>query len=197
MFFDPSVLSVSEYLENLNLPVDYLLRFSFIETCLDDVCRAVTYTISQAKRTDNILQSVIKSSFPVIGPYIVTFFNTFIRESVSSTIWKESLIMTHNKESNPVTMNDVSPISLLCFLSKVLERIVHEQLYDYIETRVLLDPFQTGYRKRHSTQTSTQTALLKLTDDIREGMEKMLVTMLMLFDFSKAFRLCESRSSST
>ena len=126
MSIDPSALSVSEYLENLNLPVDYLLRFSFIETCLDDMCRAVTYTIPQAKGTDNISQSVIKLSFPVIGPYIVTFFNTSIRESVFSTIWKESLIMTHNKVSNPVTMNDVMPISLLCFLSKVMEWIVHE-----------------------------------------------------------------------
>ena len=95
--------------------------------------------------------------------------------------------MIHIKVSNLVTMNDGRPISLLCFLSKALERIVHEQLYDYIETRVLLDPFQTGYRKRHSTQTSTQTALLKLTDDIREGMDKKLVIVLMLFDFSKAF----------
>ena len=82
--------------------------------------------------------------------------------------------MTHNKVSNPVTMNDVRPISLLCFLSKVLERIVPEQLYGYVEKRVLLDPFQTGYRKVHSTQT----ALPKLTDVIRERMDKKFATSL-------------------
>ena len=58
--------------------------------------------------------------------------------------------MTHNKVSNPVTMNNVRPISLLGFLSKVMERILHEQLYDNVETRVFLDPFHTGYRKGHS-----------------------------------------------
>lgn len=50
---------------------------------------------------------------------------------------------------------------------------------------MMLDPFpfQSGYRKSHSTQT----ALLKLTDDIREGMDQQHVTLLLLFDFSKAF----------
>ena len=66
--FDPSASSLSEYLENLNLPVlDYLSRFSFTETCLGDVWSAFTYTSSQARGTDDILQSVVKASFPVIG----------------------------------------------------------------------------------------------------------------------------------
>ena len=46
-----------------------------------------------------------------------------------------------------------------------------------------LDSLQAGYR-RHS---STETALLKLTEDIRTAMDKKQVTLLLLFDFSKAF----------
>ena len=80
-------------------------------------------------------------------------------------------------------LSDFRPIALLRILSKILERLIHNQIYDYLETRKLLDPYQCGYRKGHSTQS----AFIKLSDDIRVGMERKHVTMLLLFDFSKAF----------
>ena len=64
-----------------------------------------------------------------------------------------------------------------------MERLIDEQLFSYLETRGLLDRFQTEYRKYHSTET----ALLKLKYDIRESMDSKYDTLLMLFDFSKAF----------
>ena len=77
------------------------------------------------------------------------------------------------------------PIALLSFLSKVLEKIVHTQITDFLTSQNILDPLQTGFRQYHSTQT----ALLKLTEDVRAGIDskKKLLTILLLFDFSKAF----------
>ena len=60
---------------------------------------------------------------------------------------------------------------------------VHQQLYNYLESRLLINDFQTGFREGHSTQT----ALLRLTDDIPLGMDQRCVTLLLLFDFSKVF----------
>ena len=65
----------------------------------------------------------------------------------------------------------------------MLEWLVQRQLSAYLESRLYLDPLQTGFRSGHSTQS----CLLKLTDDIRLGIEKQHVTLLFLFDFSKAF----------
>ena len=73
--------------------------------------------------------------------------------------------------------------SISLYATKILERLIHNQIYDYLETRKLLDPYQSGYRKGHSTQS----APIKLSDDIRVGMERKHVTMLLLFGFSKAF----------
>ena len=53
----------------------------------------------------------------------------------------------------------------------------------FLEEGSLLDTLQTGFRKF----SSTQTALVKLTDNIRKGIDRKLVTFLFLFDFSKAF----------
>ncbi|XP_015117961.1 uncharacterized protein LOC107041750 [Diachasma alloeum] len=84
---------------------------------------------------------------------------------------------------NPSEAGDYRPIALLCFLSKVLERLASLQILEYLAERSILDPRQTGFRPFNSTQT----ALLRLTDDIRTGIDRRELTMLLLFDFSKAF----------
>ena len=91
------------------------------------------------------------------------------------------------KTAVPSSVTDFRPIALLSFLSKVLEKIVYTQITEYLRDNKILNPYQTGFRQNHSTQT----ALLKLTEDIRAGVdertEKKLITILLLFDFSKAF----------
>ena len=93
--------------------------------------------------------------------------------------------MPLKKKAIPTTVTDFRPIALLSFLSKVLEKIVQEQISAYLFSLKILDPFQSGFRPYHSTQT----ALLKLTEDIRSGIDnkKQLLTILLLFDYSKAF----------
>ena len=80
---------------------------------------------------------------------------------------------------------DFHPIALLSFLSKVLEKMVQEQISAYLCSKKILDPSQSGFRPFHSTQTT----LLKLTLDIRISIDnhKQLLTILLLFDFNKAF----------
>ena len=75
------------------------------------------------------------------------------------------------------------PIALFCFLSKVVEKLAHDQIVGFLEEGSLLDSLQTGFRKFNSTQT----ALIKLTDDIRMEIDRKMVTFFLLFDFSKAF----------
>ena len=53
----------------------------------------------------------------------------------------------------------------------------------FLKKEKILDPLQTGFKKHHSTET----ALLKLTEDTRRGIDKKYITLLLLFDFSKAF----------
>ena len=65
----------------------------------------------------------------------------------------------------------------------MLEKLAHDQILKFLEEDSLLDSLQTGFRKLHSTQT----AILKLTEDIRMGIERNMVTYLLMFDFSKAF----------
>ena len=92
-------------------------------------------------------------------------------------------ILALKKISVPSSTTDFRPIALLCFFSKVLEKLAHDQLVNFLNRSKILDPFLTGFRKFHSPQS----ALLKLSDDMRMGMDKKMVTILLQFDFSKAF----------
>ena len=60
---------------------------------------------------------------------------------------------------------------------------MHEQLSGYLEVHRLLSPRQAGFRRVHSTQT----ALLGVLKDVRQAIDDRMLTLLILFDFSKAF----------
>ena len=157
--------------------------FAFKPIDINDVILAVSHFSSQACGEDGISQSVIVNTLPVIGTFLVKLFNSSLTSNVFPSLWKRANIIPLKKSKAPSSPSEFRPIALLCFLSKVLEKIAHAQLTEYLETNRILDPHQTGFRRFNSTQT----ALLKLTDDIRSGMDKKLVTFLLLFDFSKAF----------
>ena len=83
----------------------------------------------------------------------------------------------------PSSPSDFRPITLLCFLSKVLEKLAHDQIVTYLAANTIFDTLQAGFRGH----LSISTALLKLTDDIRLTMDRKYVTLFLQFDFSKAF----------
>ena len=68
-------------------------------------------------------------------------------------------------------------------MSKIIEKLANKQIVYYLVKHDLLDPSQSAYKKNHSTQT----ALLKLTEDIYDAIDDSEITLLVLLDFSKAF----------
>ena len=157
--------------------------FCFKPVTISDVVIAIKHFSSQARGVDGIPQSVVIKALPAIGKHLVEIFNTSLVLGVFPGIWKRAQVMALKKTATPSSVTDFRPIALLCFLSKVLEKIAHSQISEYLARGNKLNPFQAGYRRHHSTQT----ALLKLTDDVRMAIERKQITLLLLFDFSKAF----------
>ena len=72
---------------------------------------------------------------------------------------------------------------MLPVLSKVFERIILQQMTEYIDNNAILHKYQSGFRKGHSTTT----ALISLRDEILMAMRKGEITLSIFADFSKAF----------
>merc|ERR1712030_152638 len=75
------------------------------------------------------------------------------------------------------------PVSLLCIISKLLERAIYVQLYDYLKSNQLFYEFQSGFRKSYSTDT----CLINLMDYIRQLTFKGQYVGMVLLGLQKAF----------
>ena len=74
------------------------------------------------------------------------------------------------------------PVSNLSFVSKLIERIVCVQLVDHLKENDLYEIFQSAYRQLHSTET----ALLRVQNDIRQAVDSDGGAILVLLDLSAA-----------
>ena len=75
------------------------------------------------------------------------------------------------------------PISKLAFLSKVVERCVAKQLIDYLDANGLNVLYQSAYRKLHCTET----ALIRVHNEIAIASDQKRSVILLLLDLSAAF----------
>ena len=80
-------------------------------------------------------------------------------------------------------LSNFRPISNLNTIGKILERLALARLFPHISISPSFCPLQSAYRKFHSTET----ALLKLTNDILETIDSGKITILTALDMSAAF----------
>lgn len=138
---------------------------------------------SNAVGVDGVSIKFLKLILDVVMYVLEHIFNYCLQSSVFPSVWKCANVLPLPKVSNPTKCADFRPVSILCILSKALEKVVHDQLYEYAMQNNLFNPHQSGFRKGHSTVT----ALLKIADDIRKAIDERKLTLLVLLDFSKAF----------
>ena len=98
--------------------------------------------------------------------------------------WKNALVHPLLKKPGLELGNKIfRPISNLQFTSKLTEKAVAIQLQTHMLTNDLFPEMQSAYREHHSTDT----ALLKVKNDILMNMDMGHVTLLVLLDLSAAF----------
>ena len=79
-------------------------------------------------------------------------------------------------------MKNYRPVSNLCFIAKILEKLVLSQVSSYLNSHNLYNTCQSVYRPGHSTET----ALLKVVDDLFLSLNKGNISVLAFLDFSSA-----------
>ena len=99
------------------------------------------------------------------------------------TAWKRAKLVPIFKSGDRKKPENYRPISVLPVLSKLLEKSVHTQLIDFLETNKLLNDSQFGYREKRSTQIATTL----FVDEIKEAAKNGKMVGAVFLDLSKAF----------
>ncbi len=84
---------------------------------------------------------------------------------------------------DPDILKNYRPVSNLTFVSKLAEKVVAKQLINHLQNHNLLEKFQSAYRPQHSTET----ALLRVSNDILRAIDDKKCIFLVLLDLSAAF----------
>ena len=140
-----------------------LENFRFAEISEHDVILSVSHFKSQARGEDGIPQSIIARALPVIVPHLTKLCNASLLNEVFLLSWKEACILALKKSTAPSSSppSDFRPIALLCFLSKVQEKLAHDQIMNYLNRSKISDQYQTGFGKYDSTQSALLKALAR------------------------------------
>ena len=75
------------------------------------------------------------------------------------------------------------PISLLSNINKIIEKIMHERLYNFLSIHNCIYENQFGFRRNHSTNH----ALISLTEHIRDALDNNSISCGVFIDLQKAF----------
>ena len=110
-----------------------------------------------------------------------------INQSLLTGIFPDRLkiakVLPLYKKDNPYIFDNYRPISLLPSISKVFEKVVFKQVYEYFHSNNLLYKSQYGFRADHSTEFAS----LELCDRIHRYLDEGKVPVTVFLDLSKAF----------
>ena len=134
--------------------------------------------------TDPIPSILVKSSIHILAPFLKKLVNTSLTSGYFYPSWKRSIIRPKLKKHNlEHVLKNYRPLSNLSFVSKLSEKACAGQLVAHLTTHNLFPTNQSAYRQFHSTET----ALLKVKNDILMNVNRQHVTLLVLLDLSAAF----------
>ena len=119
----------------------------------------------------------------VIKNPLLSIFNLSLKEGIFPKTLKYARDVPVFKSGDRSTVSNYRPISILLCLSKLLERIMYNRLYDYLVQNHILYNKQFGFQNGHSTDH----AVIQLVDDILKSFDQNLFTLGVFIDLSKAF----------
>ena len=189
-YFTEKIQLIRQNLDKFDLPVD---NNSFVGdefTQFKEVSESyVRSLILNAPRKhcalDPLPSSLLISTLNETLPTITNIINLSLATGVVPEDFKFALVKPLLKKQNldHNEMKNFRPVSNLPFLSKILEKVVLSQLKNHLELNNLREPLQSAYRQNHSTET----ALLKVMNDIVNNADANNVNLLCLLDLSAAF----------
>ena len=134
---------------------------------------------------DPIPTFLLKKCSKQLAPILLHIVNNSLSKASFPSEMKRAVIKPTLKKTNADAdcLKNYRPVSNLPVVSKLIEKIVLDQLNDHLKTNDLHCPVQSGYRPNHSCET----LLVRMTDDIFKEVHRDNIVIVVLLDLSAAF----------
>ena len=164
------------------------VKVNLLELATADELRDI---IKRSKSTscslDPIPTWLFKGTLDATLPFLVTLINSSLSEGVVRDEMKIARVkpLLKSPKLDPNELKNYRPVSNLSYtsISKLLERVVARRLNNHMITNGLHEPLQSAYKAGYSTET----ALLRVHNDVFANMDNQSATVLVLLDVSAAF----------
>ena len=158
---------------------------SFMPTTTDEITKLVSKSACKSCKSDPIPTHLLKNNLSSLAPVIADIVNMSIATGVFPSAFKKALVTPLLKKTT-LDANEVKnyrPVSNLCFVSKIVEKVVAVRFSKHLSDNDLYEQMQSAYRPNHSTET----ALLRVRNDLLCIFDERKAAILVLLDLSAAF----------
>ena len=156
---------------------------------IDEISKIIKASPNKQNIADPIPTRLVKECVSELSPTILRIVNKSMESGYVPVIFKQAVVTPLIKKPtlDSENLKNYRPVSNLCYISKVMEKVVAKRLNQYKDSNNLRAPRQSAYRSKHSTET----ALIKIQNDIIQAMDRGECTILVLLDLSAAFDLVD------
>ena len=160
-------------------------RFTFVPVNDEAIIRIIDNLKSKTSYGHDGLSSLLLKTIKKkdISGSLAIIINQSLDTGVFPNKLKLAKVVPIFKKDDDTKFSNYRPISILPTISKVFERIIFEQLYNYLNSLNLFYHGQYGFRENHSTEL----AALELIDRIIQYLDKGETPISVFLDLSKAF----------
>ncbi len=160
-------------------------RFRFHNVGVHTVKKAMDQLAPKlALGIDQVPLVIYKRAWEVLALPVTHLVNRIIATSTWPTYWKEAIVIPVLKPGKPTSeVASYRPIALLPALSKIVEKVLANQLTEHVEERGVLTGHQHGFRRGRSIDT----AVAALTTKIVTSQDRGDKVAVMAFDYTAAF----------
>ena len=129
------------------LPEESLNEIHFTES---DVFHAlINLNSNKATGIDTISPCVLRKCACALVAPLFHLFTASLSTSIIPIEWKTHMIIPVYKANDKTSVQNYRPISLLCNVSKVLERLIYDKVYSAVPKHI--SPCQFGFQRNTST----------------------------------------------